>query len=590
MSGDFVSRLPKIYGMYTGGFLAFVIALAIAEQMGLPNVWIGYVFMAATIGLYAMIGIMSRTAETDEYYVAGRRVPALFNGMATGADWMSAASFIGMAGTLYAQGYDGLAFVMGWTGGYVLVALFLAPYLRKFGQYTIPDFLGTRYGGNLPRTIGIICAITASFTYVIAQIYGAGIITSRFLGIDLATGVWVGLVGVLVCSLLGGMRAVTWTQVAQYIVLIIAYLVPVVWLSIKVTGNPVPQLAYGEVLQQIGTLEQQLGVTAGHATPFVKNDIVNFMALTFCLMVGTAALPHILMRFFTTPSVKEARKSVGWSLFFIFLLYFTAPAYAAFAKLEVYSNVIGQSIATLPAWVASWSKVGLVSICDATNAMEVVKGCAANGNGDGILQLAELVLNADAIVLATPEIAGLPYVIAGLVAAGGLAAALSTADGLLLTISNALSHDVYYKMVNPNASAKKRLTVARILLLGVAAIAAYAASNAPATILSIVAWAFSIAAAAFFPALVLGIFWKRANKAGAVAGMLVGFGLTLYYLINVKFLGMTPWFGIKDVSAGIFGIPLGFLTIVVVSLLTKEPSQETKDMVEELRYPKLARG
>ena len=589
MSGDFVSRLPKIYGMYTGGFLAFVVALAIGEQLGMPNAWIGYVFMAATIGLYAMIGIMSRTAETDEYYVAGRRVPALYNGMATGADWMSAASFIGMAGTLYAQGYDGLAFVMGWTGGYVLVALFLAPYLRKFGQYTIPDFLGTRYGGNLPRTIGIICAITASFTYVIAQIYGAGIITSRFLGIDLATGVWVGLIGVLVCSLLGGMRAVTWTQVAQYIVLIIAYLVPVVWLSIKVTGNPVPQLAYGEVLQQITVLEQQLGVTAGHATPFVKNDIVNFMALTFCLMVGTAALPHILMRFFTTPSVKEARKSVGWSLFFIFLLYFTAPAYAAFAKLEVYSNVIGQSIATLPAWVASWTQVGLVSVCDATNAAATVKGCVANGNGDGILQLAELMLNADAIVLATPEIAGLPYVVAGLVAAGGLAAALSTADGLLLTISNALSHDVYYKMVNPNATAKKRLTVARILLLGVAAIAAYAASHAPATILSIVAWAFSIAAASFFPALVLGIFWKRANKAGAVAGMLVGFGLTLFYLVNVKFLGMTPWFGIKDVSAGIFGIPLGFLTIWAVSLMTAEPSQETKDMVEDLRYPKLAR-
>ncbi|WP_210244174.1 sodium:solute symporter family protein [Arenimonas fontis] len=587
---DFVSRLPKIYGMYTGGFIAFVVILAIAEQMGLPNVWIGYVFMAATIGLYAMIGIMSRTAETDEYYVAGRRVPAVFNGMATGADWMSAASFIGMAGTLYAQGYDGLAFVMGWTGGYVLVALFLAPYLRKFGQYTIPDFLGTRYGGNLPRSIGIICAITASFTYVIAQIYGAGIITSRFLGIDLATGVWVGLAGVLVCSLLGGMRAVTWTQVAQYIVLIIAYLVPVVWLSIKVTGNPVPQIAYGEVLQQIGGLEQQLGVTAGHATPFVKNDMVNFIALTFCLMVGTAALPHILMRFFTTPSVKEARKSVGWSLFFIFLLYFTAPAYAAFAKFEVYSNVIGQSIATLPAWVASWSKVGLVSVCDAVNAMETVKGCAANGNGDGILQLTELVLNADAIVLATPEIAGLPYVIAGLVAAGGLAAALSTADGLLLTISNALSHDMYYKMINPNASTKKRLIVARVILLGVAAVAAYAASHAPATILAIVAWAFSIAAAAFFPALVLGIFWKRANKAGAVAGMIVGFGITLYYLINVKFFGMQPWFGIKDVSAGIFGIPLGFLTIWIVSLMTREPAQEIKDLVEDLRYPRLVRS
>jgi cation/acetate symporter len=495
-----------------------------------------------------------------------------------------------MAGTLYAQGYDGLAFVMGWTGGYVLVALFLAPFLRKFGQYTIPDFLGARYGGNLPRTIGIICAITASFTYVIAQIYGAGIITSRFLGVELATGVWIGLIGVLVCSLLGGMRAVTWTQVAQYIILIIAYLVPVVWLSLKVTGNPVPQIAYGEVLSQLTEIEKTLGVTAGHATPFVKNDMVNFLALTFCLMVGTAALPHILMRFFTTPSVREARKSVGWSLFFIFLLYFTAPAYAVFAKYEVYTNVIGQDIASLPAWVASWSKVGLVSICDAVDAMTLVKGCAVNGNGDGILQLTELVLNADAIVLATPEIAGLPYVIAGLVAAGGLAAALSTADGLLLTISNALSHDLYYKMIDPNASTKRRLAVARVLLLGVAAIAAYAASHAPATILSIVAWAFSIAAAAFFPALVLGIFWKRANRAGAVSGMLVGFGLTVFYLVNVKFLGMTPWFGIKDVSAGIFGIPLGFLTIVVVSLMTKAPSQETQDMVEDLRYPNLARA
>jgi cation/acetate symporter len=585
--GDFVSRLPKIYGMYTGGFLFFVVALAIAEQMGLPNVWIGYVFMAATIGLYAMIGIMSRTAQTDEYYVAGRRVPAVFNGMATGADWMSAASFIGMAGTLYAQGYDGLAFVMGWTGGYVLVALFLAPFLRKFGQYTIPDFLGARYGGTLPRTIGIICAITASFTYVIAQIYGAGIITSRFLGIDLATGVWVGLIGVLVCSLLGGMRAVTWTQVAQYIVLIIAYLVPVIWLSLKVTGNPIPQIAYGEVLQQLTEIEKTLGVTAGHATPFVKNDMVNFIALTFCLMVGTAALPHILMRFFTTPSVREARKSVGWSLFFIFLLYVTAPAYAVFAKYEVYTHVVGQEIAQLPAWVASWSQVGLVSVCDAVNALGSIRGCTANGNGDGLLQLGELVLNADAIVLATPEIAGLPYVIAGLVAAGGLAAALSTADGLLLTISNALSHDLYYKMIDPQASPRRRLAVARTLLLGVAAIAAWSASHAPATILSIVAWAFSIAGAAFFPTLVLGIFWKRANRAGAVAGMLAGFGLTVFYLVAVKFFGMTPWFGIKDVSAGIFGIPLGFVTIVLVSLSTRAPPQSIQDLVEELRYPNL---
>lgn len=587
--GDFVSRLPQIYGMYTGGFIAFVIALAIAEQFGMPDKVIGYVFMAATIGLYAMIGIMSRTAHVDEYYVAGRRVPAVFNGMATGADWMSAASFIGMAGTLYAQGYDGLAFVMGWTGGYVLVALFLAPFLRKFGQYTIPDFLGTRYGGNVARTIGIIAAITASFTYVIAQITGAGIIVSRFLEIPFEVGVFAGLLGILVCSMLGGMRAVTWTQVAQYIILIIAYLTPIIWLSLKVTGNPIPQLAYGEVLQQITQLEGQIGVPADklHVIPFNISDRANFLALTFCLMVGTAALPHILMRFYTTPSVKQARASVGWSLFFIFLLYFSAPAYAAFAKYEVYSNVIGTSIAELPGWVASWSQVGLVSVCDAVDAMTTVAGCTFNGNGDGVLQFAELTLNSDAIVLATPEIAGLPYVIAGLVAAGGLAAALSTADGLLLTISNALSHDLYYKMINPHATTQRRLLIARTLLVLVAAIGAWAASFKPAGILAIVAWAFSIAGAAFFPALVLGIFWKRANRAGAIAGMLVGFGLTLFYLINVKFFGMTPWFGIKDISAGVFGIPAGFVTIILVSLLTKEPSPEIEQMVEELRYPHL---
>ncbi|WP_454828205.1 sodium:solute symporter family protein [Pseudoxanthomonas wuyuanensis] len=568
---DFISNLPKIYTMYTGGFIAFVIFLAIAEQMGMPNKIIGYIFMAATIGLYAMIGIMSRTAQVDEYYVAGRKVPAVFNGMAVGADWMSAASFIGMAGTLYVQGYDGLAYVMGWTGGYVLVALFLAPFLRKFGQYTIPDFLGARYGGNAARTVGIIAAITASFVYVVAQVTGAGIIVSRFLEVPFYFGVFFGLAGILVCSMLGGMRAVTWTQVAQYIILIIAYLTPIVWLSLKVTGNPIPQIAYGEVLQNIAVLEQQLGVTAPHSAPFNVTDRTNFLALTFCLMVGTAALPHILMRFFTTPSVKEARASVGWSLFFIFLLYFSAPAYAAFAKYEVYSNVVGQAIADLPSWVASWTQVGLVAVNDA--------------NGDGILQLAELTLKADAIVLATPEIAGLPYVIAGLVAAGGLAAALSTADGLLLTISNALSHDVYYKMVNPNASTTKRLTIARILLVFVAFCAALVAAQKPEGILALVAWAFSIAGAAFFPALVLGIFWKRANKAGAVSGMIVGFALTMFYLVGVQFMGMEKWFNINTVSAGIFGIPAGFLVIWIVSLLTKAPAQEVQDMVEDIRYP-----
>jgi cation/acetate symporter len=666
-SDAFISNLPKIYGTYTVGFAIFVVGLAIAETMGMPATWIGWTFMAATIGLYALIGIISRTADVAEYYVAGRRVPAFFNGMATGADWMSAASFIGMAGSLYLAGFDGLAFVMGWTGGYVLVALFLAPYLRKFGQFTIPDFLGARYGGNLARTIGIIAAVTASFTYVTAQIYGVGIITSRFLGIPFEVGVFVGLAGILVCSFLGGMRAVTWTQVAQYIILIIAYLSPIVMMSYKVTSVPVPQVVYGTVLEKVverekvlfdapgevqarglykeraeaiqarisglpasldaerQTLEQKVADLKGkaapeadvqkaekaladlpktpaeakekwtkdlaaaraksarpssHADPYPGKDEaardtarLNFLALVFCLMVGTAALPHILMRYYTTPSVREARNSVGWSLFFIFLLYFSAPAYAVFAKYEVFTRLIGSTIADLPGWVASWAKVGLVKIEDI--------------NGDGLLQLAELTLNPDVIVLATPEIAGLPYVVAGLVAAGGLAAALSTADGLLLTIANALSHDLYYKMLDPDAPTSRRLAVSKGLLLVVALIAAYVASLKPDTILSMVAWAFSIAGAAFFPALVLGIFWKRATSAGAVAGMLVGFGLTLYYLINVKFYGMTPWFGIKDISAGVFGIPAGFLTIVVVSLLTPAPRQEVQAFVESVRYPRL---
>jgi cation/acetate symporter len=665
-SDAFIKNLPKIYGTYTGGFLVFVVGLAIFEQMGGSAQVIGWIFMAATVGLYAMIGIFSRTSDVSEYYVAGRRVPAIFNGMATGADWMSAASFIGMAGSLYLAGYDGLAFVMGWTGGYVLVALFLAPYLRKFGQFTVPDFLGARFGGNTARTIGIIAAITASFAYVTAQVFGVGIITSRFLGIPFEVGVFAGLAGILVCSFLGGMRAVTWTQVAQYIILIIAYLVPIVILSHNITSNPVPQIAYGQVMQQLterenvifadpketevrelykqkmatiqaridalpasldverAKVEQKLtdlkaqgspdadvkkaqksveefpktaaaakaawskdldaakaktNPPTHHSDPFPGKDRaaentarLNFLALMFCLMVGTAALPHILMRFYTTPSVREARNSVGWSIFFIFLLYFSAPAYAVFAKFTVYTNIIGSAIADLPAWVANWAKVGLVKIEDI--------------NADGILQLAELTLSPDVIVLATPEIAGLPYVVAGLVAAGGLAAALSTADGLLLTIANALSHDLYYKMINPDAPTSRRIAISKGLLLVVAGISAYVASLKPDTILSMVAWAFSIAGAAFFPALVLGIFWKRANKEGAVAGMLVGFGLTIFYLVGVKFFGMTPWFGIKDIAAGAFGIPAGFLTITLVSMVTAEPDKQTQALVESVRYPR----
>ncbi len=577
--GGFVANLGKIYGGYAGGFIGFVIILAILEQMGVSNTVIGYAFVFLTIGVYAYIGILSRTMDISEYYVAGRVVPAFYNGMATGADWMSAASFISMAGGLYLAGYANLGYVLGWTGGYVLMGVLLAPYLRKFGQFTVPDFLGTRYEGHAARMCGVVVLFAASFTYIVAQCFGIGIITSRFLGISFELAIFVGLAGILVCSMLGGMRAVTWTQVAQYIILIIAYLVPVIWLSTQKYGIPIPELTYGQALSQIAELEKQLGVVRPHAAAFVNNAgqfswdaFNNFWALILCLMVGTASLPHILMRYFTTPNVRQARESVGWSIFFIFLLYFTAPAYAAFAKLEVYQNVIGQPIASLPAWVQNWSQVGgLLTIRDA--------------NSDGILQLAEFVINQDIIVLSMPEIAGLPYVIAGLVAAGGLAAALSTADGLLLAIANALSHDVYYKMINPQATTARRLIIARVLLVGVAIIAAAVAGTRPSGIIQMVAWAFSLAAAGLFAPLVLGIWWKRTTSTGAVLGMISGFGVCLFYLVGTRYFDMPLWFGIQNISSALFGLPVAFLVTWAVSMVTTPPSKEMQEFVDSIRTP-----
>lgn len=568
----FIENLGKIYGYYTVGFLVFVVFMAILEQIGVPNRVIGYLFVAMTISIYAVIGVLARTAQVSQYYVAGREVPPVFNGMATAADWMSGASFVGMAGSLYILGYDGLAFVVGWTGGYVLVAILLAPYLRKFGAYTVPDFLGSRYGGNAARLIGIVILFCCSFTYVTAQTYATGIITSRFLQIPFEWAVFIGLTGILVCSMLGGMRGVTWTQVAQYIVLIVAYMVPVIILSYQVTGVPIPQLMYGGVLDKITALEQSIGVSKLTVEPFTHYNPLNFFGLIVCLMLGTASLPHILMRFFTTPSVRSARLSVGWALLFIFFLYFTAPAYATFAKYEIYANVVGSQITDLPDWVTLWSNVGLLTVAD--------------GNSDGILQLAELKINRDIVVLATPEIAGLPYVISGLVAAGGLSAALSTADGLLLAIANAFSHDVYYRMVNPKADAETRLIVARVLLVIIAFGAAMLARTKPADILSMVAWAFSIAASGLFPALVLGIWWKRANTAGAISGMLVGFGVCMWYLVGTRYGGMDLIFGIGNISAGLFGIPAAFITMIVVSLATKAPSMDMQRFIDELRVPR----
>ena len=675
----FAARLKKVYIAYAGGFLVFLALLGALEQLGMSRNWIGYTFLLATVLLYACIGVLSRTSDAAEYYVAGRRVPAVFNGMATGADWMSAASFIGLAGTLYLQGYSGLAFIMGWTGGYVLVALFLAPYLRKFGQFTIPDFLGARYGGNAARFVGLVIAILCSFVYVVAQIYGVGLITARLTGLSFEVGVFVGLAGILVCSLLGGMRAVTWTQVAQYIILIVAYLIPVVWLSVKHTSIPLPQLVYGSVLEKVTAREEQLlndpkelqvrkifadrasaaemrlkglpasfetgkadvqkvldEVTASNAPPDVltaaqksvdsypkdvaaartawtkesgskgralpplrhaepypagnekERDISrkNFLALIFCLMVGTAALPHILMRYYTTPSVKEARSSVFWSVFFIFLLYVTAPALAVLVKFDIYTLLVGSEFAKLPVWVNSWARVdpSLLSIVDI--------------NKDGIVQLAEISIGADIVVLATPEIAGLPYVISGLVAAGGLAAALSTADGLLLTIANALSHDLYYKMISPNASTSTRIGVSKALLLVVSLVAAYAASLKTADILFLVSAAFSLAAAGFFPALVLGIFWKRTTGIAAVLGMLTGVIVTFYYMATTQpsmrnLFGVTSpiadnmWCDILPISAGVFGVPVGFAVILIVSLITPPPTREVQALVEHVRFPNL---
>jgi cation/acetate symporter len=673
----FSQRLKAYYSWYTLGFVVFLIVLSILEKEGIPRVWIGYLFLFSTIVLYAGIGIMSRTSDVAEYYVAGRRVPALFNGMATAADWMSAATFISLAGGLYLQGFDGLAYIMGWTGGYCLVALLIAPYLRKFGQYTIPDFLAARYvgryNGDVIRILAVVATILISFIYVVAQIYGVGLITSRFTGVDFSVGIFLGLASILVCSFLGGMRAITWTQIAQYIIILIAYMIPVMWLSIKHTNIPVPQIAYGSVLSKLSEREKALSkdpkelevravfqqradnidkqlkalpqswsdglaeaihkvdelkmksaslaeirsankalatypknpsdaqrkwteaesinlahaeAPTPHATPFPGKDKAssdikrnNFLALVFCLMMGTAALPHILVRYYTTPSVQESRMSVFWTLFFIMLLYITIPALAVLVKYDIYTSLVGTEFSKLPAWVSYWAGIDklspLVSITDI--------------NHDGIVQLAEITLDGDMVVLATPEIAGLPYVISGLIAAGGLAAALSTADGLLLTISNALSHDIYYKVGDPGASTQKRVTISKLLLLVVALIAAYVASLKPGDILSLVGAAFSLASSTLFPALVLGVFWKRANQQGAIAGILTGFSVCVYYMMHTQstFGGSVAdqWFHIAPISAGVFGVPAGLLAIFVVSLLTPAPNQHSLALIDELRAP-----
>ncbi len=670
-------RLHRILALYVVGVLGFLALMAWAEGQGLARHWIGPIFLFLSVMVYAAIGVYGRTTDPDEYYVAGRCIPPMYNGMAAAADWMSAASFISLSGALYLQGFagtaqsaGGLAYLLGWTGGFCLVAILVAPHLRAMELYTIPDFFHVRFGGRWPRVIAALAAILTSFTYVVAQIYGVGLIASRLTGVQFEIGIMLGLGGVLLCSFLGGMRAITWTQVAQYVVLLLAFLIPVSWLAYKQLGNPVAPLVYGQQIGKIAGLENQLLSSPGEAqvvavylqrardyesrlqdvaaaleeerraiqdrirklrshnadvgliiaasrelaalprdpevarerwTRLMRENYAraqplgglppqsqaydgepdgtpeeqktfsdsrrNFLALMFCLMVGTAGMPHLLTRYYTAPSVAGARASVGWTLFFIALLYLSAPALAILVKFEVMNNLVGSRFDELPNWIAQWARVdaSLLSIEDV--------------NGDGIVQFGEIRLGADLIMLATPELGGLPYVISGLVAAGGLASALSTADGLLLTISNAFVRDLYFQSRPRNTSSEQRVILSKFALLAVALAAAFVAALKPSDILPLVSASFSLAASAFVPAMVLGIFWRGTTRQGAVAGMLFGLGIAVYYMLShVGFvraalptwlLADGYWFAIQPISAGVFGVPVGLLAAALVSWITR---------------------
>ena len=680
LSSAYHWRLHRILFLYVLGVAGFVLTMLWAEGRGLSRHWIGPIFLFCTVMVYAGIGVYTRTSDAEEYFVAWRRIPAFYNGMAAAADWMSAASFISLSGALYLQGFSGagtqpggLAYVLGWTGGFCLVGMLIAPYLRAMNLYTVPDFFQARFGGRWPRIIAALAAITCSFTYVVAQIYGVGLIAARLTGVQFEIGIMLGLGGVLLCSFLGGMRAITWTQVAQYVVILLAFMLPVSWLAYKQLGNPLAPAAYTQQLGKIAQLEQQLlaseaeqSVLEAYRTraqvlqaklrdvpnvltaerqalsehirelrtssgnigaimaasrelaampkdeaaarerwtrelreayerakplggmplqsqPFAgdpqgtpeeqqtyEHSRRNFLALMFCLMVGTAGLPHLLTRYYTVPTVSAARSSVAWTLFFIGLLYLCAPALAVLVKYEVMNNLVGAHFDALPNWIAQWSRVdgSLLAVEDI--------------NGDGILQFGEIRMGADLIMLVTPELGGMPYVLSGLVAAGGLAAALSTADGLLLTISNALVRDLYFQERQRVDTARKRrvlpeqrVILSKFALMLVALSAAFVAARRSSDILPMVSASFSLAASAFVPAMVMGIFWRGTTRRGAVAGMLLGLAVTVYYMVtHVQGLqGVLPaalraealWWGIQPISAGVFGVPAGFATTFLVS-------------------------
>ena len=548
-----------------------------------------YLLVGVTFSLYIGIAIWSRAQSTKEFYVAGGGIHPVINGMATAADWMSAASFISMAGIISFLGYGGSQYLMGWTGGYVLLALCLAPYLRKFGKFTVPDFIGERYYSQTARTVALICAIFVSFTYVVGQMKGVGVAFSRFLEIPYDLGVIIGIGIVFFYAVLGGMKGITYTQVAQYCVLIFAFTVPAIFISLQATGNPIPQIGFGsKTLDGVYLLENlnQLSVDLGFEkyTDINQTTLINVFFITAALMFGTAGLPHVIVRFFTVPKVRDARISAGWALLFISLLYTTAPAVAAFAKVNLINTVSNAKYAEMPQWFKNWENTGLLEFDDK--------------NADGVIQYVadtqvnELTIDRDIMVLANPEIADLPAWVIGLIVAGGLAAALSTAAGLLLVISTSISHDLLKKNINPNISEKGELWAARISIAVAVVAAGLAGLNPPGFVAEVVALAFGLAASSFFPAIILGIFDKKMNKEGALAGMIVGVVFTTIYIFYFKpqlggpGLPENYLFGISPEGIGTIGMIINFIVSLIVSRLTKPTPNRIKDLVESIRYPK----
>ena len=548
-----------------------------------------YIIVGLTFSLYIGIAIWSRVQTTKEFYVAGAGVSPLANGMATAADWMSAASFISMAGIIAFSGYDGAVYLMGWTGGYVLLALLLAPYLRKFGKFTVPDFIGDRYYSNTARVVAVICALLVSFTYVAGQMRGVGIVFSRFLEVEINTGVFIGMIIVLFYAVLGGMKGITYTQVAQYCVLIFAFMVPAIFISIQMTGNPIPQLGFGSeavdggyLLDKLDGLNEQLGFNQ-----YTENTkpLIDVFAITFALMVGTAGLPHVIIRFFTVKKVSDARKSAGIALLLIAILYTTAPAVAVFARTNMIETVSNAEYSEVPGWFKNWENTGLIRFDDKNN--------------DGRIQYLadplsnELVVDRDIMVLANPEIADLPNWVIALVAAGGLAAALSTAAGLLLVISSSISHDLLKRVFMPSITEKQELIAARLSAFAAVCVAGYFGINPPGFVAAVVALAFGLAAASFFPAIIMGIFYKKMNKEGAISGMIAGTVLMLYYMIKYKlgwFDNELPssdewWFNISPEGFGTIAMIVNFIVSIVVLKFTSEPPDEIKKIVEDIRIP-----